>query len=685
MKRSAALVLALVVAGFVALLGSDLVASRQREIETTQRNSHTLSHLLERDIAAAVEKVDITLTEAVHDFAPVVDIAASQDVGAANRDLQRRMELIPETQKQSLRVVNSAGQVVFNAGPDGEVPNVNVSDRAFFQRQQADPAAGLVISEPLLSRFTNKWLVTLSRRMSHADGSFAGLVQAALRTEYFQVLLENLDVGANGIIALHDTEGRLLCRHPAVPDMLGKAVDMGQVKAAMVAGRNSGSFDVKSPIDGISRHYVFHKLENLPFVVLIGRSPDDFLYNWRRKAILYVFSLLALASALVPLFVILSRQAEKQRRLVAQVFEHSLEGIVILDGDSRILTANCAFTDITGYALPEVVGQPMEILGREDCADYRVLRAALQHRGSWRGEIWSRRKSGEDFPEWLSISALRDRGGRVTNYIGVFTDISELKTAEEKLRQTIERLDRTNTELERFTYIAAHDLREPLRTVTSFSQLLQQQYVGRFDADADEYIGRVVDAAKRMYALIGDLLEYSRVAAKGNPFIEVDINDACAVALQSLRDAVSESGAELDIAPLPILKADGTQLMQVFQNLIGNAIKFHRSGVPPRICVRAEHRDDSWEFSVADNGIGIEASKHDVFEIFRRLHRSPSYRGTGVGLAICKRIVERHGGRIWHEANPDGGTVFRFTVATVDLQQPAPLVDEDSRAEALDA
>jgi two-component system sensor histidine kinase/response regulator len=244
-------------------------------------------------------------------------------------------------------------------------------------------------------------------------------------------------------------------------------------------------------------------------------------------------------------------------------------------------------------------------------------------------------------------------------------EIAVRQQAEAVLAQRSDELVRSNAELEQLAYVASHDLQEPLRMVASYLQLLEQRYGGKLDADAHEFIGFAVDGAKRMQALIDDLLSYSRVGTKAKPLQAIDGDAALKVALHSLRLAIEESGAQIQCATLPRVRGDALQLAQLFQNLLTNAIKF-RGERAPRIEVRVEADNGFWRFEVEDNGIGIAAEYFDrIFVMFQRLHNRSKYPGTGIGLAICKRIIERHGGRIWVESTPGQGSVFKFTLPQI--------------------
>lgn len=246
-------------------------------------------------------------------------------------------------------------------------------------------------------------------------------------------------------------------------------------------------------------------------------------------------------------------------------------------------------------------------------------------------------------------------------------EIEERRLAEERLKKTLDDLARSNTELENFAYVASHDLQEPLRMISSYTQLLSKRYKGQLDEKADQFIEFTVDGAKRMQQLIHDLLEYSRVATRGKPFAPVETNEIIRTVLNNLQISIKKNNALITYDNLPLVQGDDIQLMQLFQNLISNSLKF-KSNRTPEIAIRAEDKGSEWLFSVRDNGIGLDPQFKDrIFIIFQRLHEREEYPGTGIGLAVCKKIVERHGGRIWVESEPGEGAAFLFTIPKRNL------------------
>ena len=359
-----------------------------------------------------------------------------------------------------------------------------------------------------------------------------------------------------------------------------------------------------------------------------------------------------------------------ERNLIFEAFRESKErfqsafvyapiGMAIVRFDGQFLRVNPAFCRMVGYSEAELLRMTWtDLVHTEDqaLATRQKQAPAMQH------EMRFLNKQGGVVHVQWNTSLVRDSTGNPQYQIGQLVDITESKKAEDKIRRYAADLERSNGDLQHFAYIASHDLQEPLRMIRGFLELLARRYEGKLDETADEYIGFAVDGASRMQNLIRGLLVYSRVGTQGKDFAVVNAQTALNQALLNLRAAIEESGAAVENDPMPVVFADDTQLAQLFQNLIGNAIKF-RSEKTPKIHVGVVDKKEVWEFVVTDNGIGFDPEHADrIFQMFQRLHGPTKYSGTGIGLALCKRIVERHGGRIWVESAPNKGSAFHFTI-----------------------
>jgi len=350
------------------------------------------------------------------------------------------------------------------------------------------------------------------------------------------------------------------------------------------------------------------------------------------------------------------------------LLEAAPDAMVVVNPSGEIVLLNVQAEKQFGYRRDELVGQKVKNIIPEGFAERLIadgLRSAEDALAQQIGtgiELNGRRKDGSQFPIELMLSPLESTEGILVT--AAIRDITTRKKSEANLLQKVEELNRSNEELGQFAYIASHDLQEPLRMVASYTQLLSRRYKGKLDPDADEFIAFAVDGASRMQRLIQDLLAYSRVGTKGQDLLSTSSEDAFQRSLINLRGAIEDSGALVTHDSLPSVLADEMQLVQLFQNLVGNAIKYQNPGIP-RIHVSAtQNGQNKWIFSVRDNGLGIDPQYFErIFGMFQRLHKREEFAGTGIGLAICKKIVERHGGSISVESQPGRGSTFRFGLA----------------------
>jgi PAS domain S-box-containing protein len=364
------------------------------------------------------------------------------------------------------------------------------------------------------------------------------------------------------------------------------------------------------------------------------------------------------------------KQAERTTSLFSGLVESSDDAIITKDLNGVVTSWNRGAERIFGYSAEEMIGRPLAILAPSDRAAEmpgildRIKRGErVDHFESVR-----RGKDGRLVNVSLTVSPILDASGKIVGASKIARVITERTLAERAIAQHADRLARSNANLQQFTYAASHDLQEPLRTVVTFTQLLAERYGNKLDGDANEFMNYVITSATRMQLLIADLLTYSRsVHHEDVPLKEVALNGVVELAAHNLQLAIQESGAVLETGSLPTVLADHVQMTQLFQNLVGNAIKY-RASDSPLIRIGADQLGDEWVMSVCDNGIGIPAEyKEYVFGVFKRLHGG-AQTGTGVGLAICKSIVERHGGRIWVESEPGRGSTFKFSIPGIPVR-----------------
>ena len=393
-----------------------------------------------------------------------------------------------------------------------------------------------------------------------------------------------------------------------------------------------------------------------------------------------------LASGLLTVFICLSFGALSRRMLrqaadlTASLFEQKEllevtlasigDGVIATDTKGRVTFFNRVAEALTGWPPGEALGHPVdEILRFEhgtdgSRAENPAVIAIRERRpvAHSNGTVLVGRDGKRTHVDANGAPTF-DSEGRLIGSVLVLHDVTERARAERQLRQRTDELARSNQDLEQFAYVASHDLQEPLRAVAGPLQLLQRRYEGKLDDRADEFIGHAVDGATRMQTLIDDLLSYSRVGRLEDPKQPISVEHALELALKNLAVVLNETGAQVTHDPLPTVQGIAPQLTLLFQNLIGNAVKFRKKDRPVQVHIGAKPLGDEWRISVADNGIGIAEQYFErIFVIFQRLHTRREYPGTGLGLALCKRIVEHHGGRIWLESKPDEGTTFFFTL-----------------------
>ncbi|MFO7322340.1 MAG: ATP-binding protein [Chloroflexota bacterium] len=495
---------------------------------------------------------------------------------------------------------------------------LNIADASWFQ--EAVEQGSYLIGPFATGRVTGLPILPLVMPLFDDNGEVAGVVGAGLSIDWLNDYVATLDMPEGSRLTLTNADGVVLAVYPPNEELLG--VDgSANPMFAEIASRQDGTIRGAWLTD-VERLFGFSRVGTGTgglFIVL--GIPEERAYSELTRGISSALNLLLAVT------------------LLAIVIAWVAGDIVLLRPIKQL-------------------AETAQRLGQGDLKTRVRLRHGV-------GELNMLADNFNQMAEELekrSVELAETNRSLLASNQELAYEIDERKRAEAELKHFAAQLEASNQELEQFAYVASHDLQEPLRVVAGYLQLIERRYKNKLDSDADEFIAFAVDAAKRMQTLINDLLSYSRIGRKGRPFEPTDCNQVLNTALSNLRVLVEDEKAVITSEHLPTVEADPAQLTMVFQNLIANAVKFRREA-PPLIRVGAVECSDHWRFSVSDNGIGIDPQYSErIFLIFQRLHTREEYPGTGIGLAICQKIVEHHGGRIWVEPNDDQGTTFYFTL-----------------------
>lgn len=563
-------------------------------------------------------------------------------------------------------IFNKNGDIVYTTKLgwlEGPFPAAD-SEHFFVHRDRPEKDA-FFIGRPFFGRFSKRWLVQASRPIFDAEGRFNGVIAASIWPERFAGLHRSISLGPGGVIAVVRNTGEYVARTERHDEVVG-------TRLALINERideNDGEIQYNPQVDGVDRVYTWRRAPNTPLLLYVGQPIAEIaapaaalrlrVYGW-------LGGFTALSVGLLVALIYASRQ--KQRALDAMreseqlfrgMFESSNAGICFVDLRGRYIDANDAFLEMVGRSRDELSGLTIaDLTEPDDMAREQGLLAELiaGRRREYRVEKRCRLPSGGVV--WLDLcaSVVSNADGAPHMLVRAAYDISERKENEAALA-------RSNADLEQFGYVASHDLRQPLRMVVSYLTLLERRIDGDLNDEAREFLQYARDGAKRMDQMLVSLLEYSRVGRIGEPMDFYDARTLLDEALLFLRPDVEACGATIDVSgEWSTLYAGRNEMVRLFQNLVANAIKYRPPGRSPNIVISAGFRHGHWSFSIADDGIGMPPDQMGrLFKVFQRLTSRDEYDGCGVGLAVCRKIVERHGGRIWAESAGMGkGAVFRF-------------------------
>ncbi|HEX8961597.1 MAG TPA: ATP-binding protein [Rhodocyclaceae bacterium] len=681
----------------VAMAALWLSHSLRESRNDARRTVDNLAQVLQASLTGTVRHIDLALLTAVDEYARE-SRAGRVDEGAFNELLAGLLGHLPEI--ESLRVTDAGGAVRWGVGAD---PRTNLADREFFAAARDDRAAGLVIAKPVFARIAKKWVVVFARRLEDSGGRFAGVVYVNLALDRLTRDFLALDIGREGSASLRDGSLGLIVRVPATGSFEKQLGDRAVSKALeelVGTGKTAGSYLGASGFDRIERASAFRKLDPYPLFVVIGMAENDYLAGWRQEAAATALAMALFALVTLSAGYLLTRAWRRQEATADELARRELELKTIIDtepecvkltdAECRLLRMNSAgLRMLDAASAGDLLGHDMSLMV---AAPYREAFRELIRRafGGQPGRLAFEALTLKGRMVWLETHAtpLRDPAGTIVAALGVSRDVSEQKRAEalvngmkdELERRVAERtaqLEAANKELEEFSYSMSHDMRTPLRAINGYAHILLEEHEERLDDDGRRLLHALAENAGRMGRLIDDILRFLGMARRHLRPAAFSMEVLAREAFAAAEAGAPERRLRLELRPLPPAWGDADMLRLVLNELFGNAAKFSPPEREAVIEMSGEAKGDENVYCVRDNGIGFDMRYADkLFKVFERVHPTGAYEGTGIGLAIVKRIVDRHGGRVWAEGSVGGGAAFHFSLPQrPDAETAAPALD----------
>ncbi|MFZ2854121.1 MAG: ATP-binding protein [Rhodocyclaceae bacterium] len=652
---------------------------RSETVAQAELRGQQLNRAVSNEIALLIRYIDIAAQELASSYQP----GKPEEFDSRARQVERRF---PEKSLLQIAVIDAQGYLAYSNLGFREA--LFLGDREHFKAHLTAKTAQLHISQPVLGRVSKQWTIQFSRPIQH-NGRFAGVIVFSLSPDYLHKTLLSIPLAADDAIAIYRQDGAYLARNRENESALGKNVGTNRAFVGPNAAA-SGSFRAAANFDKVVRLFQWQRLNDSPVTVVLGLSESTLLkpveallsQNFRQAGMATLVLWLS-TMGIVALLLRLGAQQklafERSEQLIANearlraIYDVLPVGISLTDCAGHIIDCNPASEKLLGITRAEHLANDLKqltilradggIMPPEEYVSARAMKEGLAIRDT---EIQLVTPQGN---LWLQVSAM-PINARGFGAVIAYADITQRKQAEAELL-------RSNSELEQFSYSISHDMRQPLRMISSYLQLLERGLADQLDSEKREYFNFAIDGAKRMDTMILGLLEYSRVGRKDEP-APTATRRVLDEALRFLQPATAEARAEVRIeGDWPSILANPDEILRLLQNLIGNALKFRIAGRTPEISIASQTAGNTWCVGIADNGVGIQPEQIGrLFQVFQRLQSRAAYEGTGIGLALCRKIVEHHGGRIWVESAGEGsGTRFIFELPLNSAPSPAGDID----------